>query len=170
MKPIILLRNLISIYYYLMLIAFAFGLILLPILLFTGSSYELTIFDQQFTLNDLGIVKGLIAIVVIGAFLYVYFRMIQLIKRTVSQLSRGQYFTSLIINNFNAIGKLLLICAVGSSILKMVLSTLLTGRIHLEIDLNSNVFLFLIMGLFFLFLSEVFLKAKEHKEENDLTV
>jgi hypothetical protein len=65
-------------------------------------------------------------------------------------------------------GTLFLICGIGFSVVNIILKLLLENR--LSVGLDSSLFLFVITGLFFLFLSEVFKVAKDAKEENDLTV
>jgi hypothetical protein len=118
--------------------------------------------------SQLSYSKIMIVIGVITALYFVYIKAIYLLKNSLDDLSSGNYFSLLVINNFNKIGKLFLISCVVEFVGRIVLRVLLEKKIGIELD--SSVFLFLIMGLFFLFLSEVFAKARGFKQENDLTI
>ena len=74
----------------------------------------------------------------------------------------------MVITNFKKIGILFLICGFGELIGKMVSSLLLLSKFHLKLD--SSVVLFIVIGLFFMFLREVFKEAKTTKQENELTI
>ena len=83
-------------------------------------------------------------------------------------MATGNYFSKTVIYNFKKIGKLFLICGVGEVVAKIIIGLFIDSKIGLEAD--SSFFLFLIMGLLFMFLSEVFLKARGLQEVNDLTI
>ncbi len=169
MKTIKLLKTLIDIYYYLFLIAITFSIITLPILLFTDQSYEISMADSQtFDLGGLSLMKTFIVFFSIVLMILVFFYTIRLVKRTVDVMYRGKYFSSLVIKNFKKIGQLFIVCAIGSSFLKFILKAVTLNIFSFKI--SSTFLLFLIMGLFMMFLSEVFGIAKRHKNENELTI
>lgn len=168
MKTISFLKNAINIYYYFIIIAFAAGLITLPLLLFTDKSYKISLFGYQVDIGTLGIGKSILIIIVLTIVLYFYFRAIQLMKTTVKTLEFGHYFSKNVIKNFKKMGILFLFCGIGFFVFNIILAFLLENRF--SVSFNSSLFLFIIFGLFFLFLSEAFKVAKEAKEENDLTI
>ena len=168
MKTINILKTLINIYYYLMIIAFVAGVITIPLLLFTDQPYTMSLFDRQIDIGQLSSGKSILIVLVLGTVLYFYFRAIQLMRNTVKKLAEGHYFSERVIVNFKKMGTLFLICGIGFSVVNIILKLLLENR--LSVGLDSSLFLFVITGLFFLFLSEVFKVAKDAKEENDLTV
>ncbi|WP_338732455.1 DUF2975 domain-containing protein [Mangrovimonas cancribranchiae] len=169
MKTIKLLKTAIDIYYYLMLIALVFGIITLPILLFTNQSYQVNMFDSEpIDLGMLDTLETLIIVVSMIAVLGIYFVAIRLIKQTVDIMSHGNYFSDDVIINFKKIGRLFIVCAFGFSVLKLLINLVLFSQF--SININSTFMIFLIMGLFMMFLSEAFASAKQMKEENNLTI
>ncbi|MFH6767550.1 DUF2975 domain-containing protein [Gaetbulibacter aquiaggeris] len=168
MKTINILKKLITIYYYLMIIGFVGAIISLPLLLFTNQSYEITFLGSKVDLGVLPLHKSLITLILVGTLYYLFFRAVRLIKLSLKDLSEGNYFSILVILSFKKIGTLFLICGFGSAIVKLVLGFLLANILKVGVD--TSWVIFIIMGLFFLFLSEVFSKAGELRRENDLTI
>jgi len=97
-----------------------------------------------------------------------YFLAIKRLRQSVHDLSMGHYFSELVVTNFKKVGILFLICSAGEVIAKIVLSAFLKSAFKFSLD--TSTILFVIMGLFFMFLSEVFEKARKLKLENDLTI
>jgi len=168
MKAITILKKLITIYYYLMLAAFVLGVIILPILLFTNQSSEISFLGTKIDIGALSLYKGLAISALFVILYYFYVKAIYLIKMSLNDLASGNYFSETVINNFKKIGKLFLICGVGEVLAKIIIGLFIDSKIGLEAD--SSFFLFLIMGLLFMFLSEVFLKARGLQDENELTI
>jgi hypothetical protein len=168
MKTINILKKLITIYYYAMIIALVAAIISLPLLIVTNQSYEITFLGNTADLGVLPLYKSLITLILVASLYYLFFRAVRLIKMSLKDLSEGNYFSGLVISNFKKIGTLFLICGFGSFVVKLILGFLLANNLKLGID--SSWVIFIIMGLFFLFLSEVFSKAEALKQENDLTI
>jgi len=168
MKSLSILKTLINIYYYLMLIAFSIGLITAPILLLTQKKYDVSFLGNTIDLTGIAIWKSIIALILIGGILFLYFKSIQLIKNSVNHISKGAYFTEYLAGNFKKIGKLFIMIGIGATVAKMVITLLLESQIGFSLD--STLFVFIILGLFFLFLSEAFEKASQLKKENELTI
>jgi hypothetical protein len=78
-------------------------------------------------------------------------------------------FTDLQIASFKLIGQLIITLTIVDSISSFVFEAIFKN--HLEIRFVFFDFWFSIsLGLFFVFLSNIFQKAKYYKEENELTV
>ena len=99
---------------------------------------------------------------------YLYFKSISLLRSTLNDLSKGNYFSGLVITNFRRFGQLCIACGIGHLIIPIILGFFVTGTTTLTI--NSTLWLFLVIGLFFMFLSEAFTKAKQIENENNLTI
>lgn len=169
MKTITILKKLITIYYYLMFIALGLGAITSMIYLFTrNSSFEIDFLGNSIDLQSVSTVSFIAVICLIGSLYLLFFMAVYYIRETLNDLSEGKYFTSLVISNFNKIGKLFILCGIGSVLVKFILGLILNFSLRVGID--SALVLFIITGLFFMFLSEVFAKGKHLKEENDLTI
>lgn len=168
MKNISILKTIINIYYYLMVVAFTLGLISIPILLFTNGKYDISFLGDTINLNNLDVWKSIVALILIGSIFFLYFKSIKLIKNSVDHISKGNYFTPYIINNFSKIGKLFIVIGVGATIVKVIVKLLLESQISFSLD--STLYIFIILGLFFLFLSNAFDRAKTLEEENELTI
>lgn len=169
MKTISIVKKLINVYYYLMLISLIASVIGIGTFFITrNSEMNPKILGIHVDFNQLTYSKIMIVIAIIVVLYYVYIKAINLLRKSLGDLSSGNYFSELVINNFNKIGKLFLISCMIEFFGKIVFGILLKQKFTLGLD--SSIFLFLIMGLFFLFLSEVFAKAKKIEEENDLTI
>jgi hypothetical protein len=110
MRSINILKKLISLYYYVMIIGFVGAIISLPLLLFTNNSYEISFLGNKVDLGLLPLYKSLITLLLVGTLYYLFFRSIRLIKLSLTDLSEGNYFSPLVISNFNQIGILFLVC------------------------------------------------------------
>jgi hypothetical protein len=168
MKSLSILKTLINIYYYLMIVAFAFGLITAPILLLTQEKFDISFLGDTIDLSGVVIWKSIVALILVGSILFLYFKSIQLIKNSVDHISKGAYFTTHIAGNFKKIGKLFIIIGIGATIVKTIIILLLKSEIGFKLD--ATLFIFIILGLFFFFLSEAFENASQLKEENELTI
>ena len=167
MKTIVILKKLINFYYYLSLLGFIFLIIVTPILYFKGVKLPITSMED-FNVSNLSTGK-FICIYLISATIYFYFfKAIHLFKNSLKDLSVGKYFSELVTNNFKRMGTAFLICGFSFSGFKIILRLALLSDLRFGID-NSLVLLS-ILGLFFLFLSEVFANARATKQENDLTI
>ncbi|WP_203256464.1 DUF2975 domain-containing protein [Hyunsoonleella ulvae] len=167
MKTIEVLRKLINMYYYLLLLVLVGIVIFIPIKIQQGKAMDLKMIEDYDT-SSLSI-PSLIAIVVVLTVIYILFvRAVYLLKDTLKDLSEGNYFSELITNNFKMIGKLILICGISYAVFKFVMRLLLLKDIRLGIDFS--LITPIIIGLFFMFLSEVFTKARLTEQENNLTI
>ena len=93
---------------------------------------------------------------------------IYLFRKILRLFQQRKIFDSLVIENFNKIGYLLLFASIVGGVSNFIVQ-FKKHKITLEISLNSYVLMFC-MGLFLLVLSEVFKISKSQKEENELTV
>ncbi|MFD2726508.1 DUF2975 domain-containing protein [Hyunsoonleella rubra] len=167
MKTIQVLKKLINIYYYLLLIAFVAILVFVPIAVQQGDTSDLRIIEG-YDASNISIQK-LIPLMIITAIIYLLFvRAVYLLKCTLKDLSEGNYFSELIISNFKKIGLLILVCGVSYAVFKFFTRLMLLSDVRLGIDFS--LITPIIIGLFFMFLSEVFAQARYTKQENDLTI
>ena len=167
MNTIELLKKLINIYYYLLLIGFVGIVIFMPILFKNGKVNNLNILEG-YNASDISMTQ-LITFLLVPAIIFVLFiRAVYLLKETLKDLAQGDYFSELVINNFKNIGKLILICGISYWVYEFVLRLLLLSDVKL--GLNYSLITPIIIGLFFMFLSEVFAKARKTEEENNLTI
>ena len=167
MKAINILKNLITWYYYLILIGLIIKIMSTINGLSHGSNFKPKVLDKVVDFSTISNTKIAIMLVIAASLYGCYFMGIHYLKESLSDLSSGNYFSEKVIRNFNIIGKLFLICGIGEVIGKVILMGLI-GEISLELE--SSMVLFLIMGLFFLFLSKVFLKARTLEQDNNLTI
>lgn len=119
--------------------------------------------------NEIGFIEFIVMVIIItGYCLFVY--SLYLFRKVLELFSKRQIFSDEVVKYFQQIGQLiyygLLLGAVPSN-----LYLILTRDEH-ELDMDKLVdYIFVFsLGLFFTVLSEIFKKAKNLKEENDLTV
>lgn len=168
MKNLAILRKLISIYYYLMVILFTIGLITIPFLLYLGKKTEVSFLGDQININSLSSIKAAIVLLLIGSLYLLYLLSIRLIKTTVDTLAIGEYFTQKVISNFKKIGSYFIAIGIGATVVKIIVGLLVLSELKINID--GGMLVFILPGLFFMFLSEAFAKARSINEENNLTI
>lgn len=167
MRSIKVLKKLINVYYYILAIVLIGGVISLVVRLITGKSIAPKFLDGDM-LFEIRSFKVISIMLLWFLLFYIYFKAISLLNKSLDDLSNGNYFSSLVITNFKKTGILFLICGFGELIGKAISNLLFFSKLHLGLD--SSVVLFIIIGLFFMFLSEVFKEAKMTKQENELTI
>ncbi len=167
MKTVIILKKLIGVYYYLLLLGFICMVVVIPFLFRNGEIVDLNIIEG-YGLSRMNTWKWMGILFVVASIYALFVRAIYLLKGSLNDLSSGNYFSELVIKNFNRIGKLFLICGIGFSAFRFALRLVLLRDIKLGMD--NVLMLSVIIGLFFMFLSEVFAKAGRVQEENDLTI
>lgn len=168
MKNLAILRKLISIYYYLMVILFTIGLITIPFLLYLGKKTEVSFLGDQININSLSSTKAAIVLLLIGSLYLLYLLSIRLIKTTVDTLAIGEYFTQKVISNFKKTGNYFIAIGIGATVVKIIVGLLVLSELKINID--GGMLVFILLGLFFMFLSEAFAKARSINEENNLTI
>lgn len=129
------------------------------------SDIAINISGTEITANDLQS-KLILVFISLSFFLPIY--CLFLFRKTLRLFQKARIFDIEVIKNFNTIGIILMISALGSGIPAFILK-FINRKIGFEIGLNPFVILFS-LGLFFMVLSEVFTIAKKQKEENELTV
>jgi uncharacterized protein YacL len=169
MKSSVLLRNIISLSYYLSCIFWVLVLGFLLFVLFSDSNSVLEIFknSNEFSVTS---IPALISILIFSLLSFaVWIYILQLIRNLMDSLISKSLFTDLQIASFKLIGQLIITLTIVDSISSFVFETIFKN--HLEIRFVFFDFWFSIsLGLFFVFLSNIFQKAKYYKEENELTV
>lgn len=168
MKTISILKKLINIYFYLLVISFI-ALAIIPIIQYKKGKFgTFHIFSDNYDMSNLSFGKFIFVILIILVLLVIFIRAIYLLKNCLNDLHNGNYFSELVVNNFNKIGKLFLIYSVCSYVFAFIFRFFLLNSINFGID--HSLILSVIMGLFFLFLSEAFSKARNTEQENELTI
>ncbi|WP_136482073.1 DUF2975 domain-containing protein [Cognatitamlana onchidii] len=167
MKTIEVLRKLINMYYYLLLFVLIGIVIFISIMIQQGEVADLKIIED-YDVSNISTLKFL-ALISVPTTIYILFvRAVYLLKETLKDLSEGNYFSELIIKNFKMIGRLILICGVSYAVYKFLARLVMLGDIRLGIDFS--LITPIVVGLFFMFLSEVFAKARLAEQENNLTI
>lgn len=101
------------------------------------------------------------------AFTYALFQF----KKTLELFYKNIYFDDRVISSLNLTGKSFLGAAALLAGLEFLYHVIVDGTFEIGIDFSfDSVFFALVLGLFFLVLSDVFANAKQLKDENDLTV
>ncbi len=175
MKNISILKKIITVYYYFAIFGFLVVTIGFPIVFGIKKNkvnleepLKLTLFDMTLDGSEMSLGAFIAMIIIAAVILFQFLRGIHLFKKSLQDLSNGNYFSELVVNNFKKIGHCFLLFGFGQWLFKIVVQLIVENDLNLGID--NTLFLSLILGLFFLFLSEAFAKAKKAKQENDLTI
>lgn len=167
MKILAILKKLITFYFYITLLGFLFLLIGVPIMYYKEFALPITSM-QDYNVSNLSTGKFIAIYIVTGLIFFQFLKALYLFNNSLKDLSTGKYFSELVIDNFKKMGAAFLICGVSFWLFEVILRFTLIN--DLRIGVHDGFLLLSILGLFFLFLSEVFAKARITKQENDLTI
>lgn len=175
MKSISLLKKMITFYFYLGIFGLLFVIIGFPILfsykkqnIDLSKPFKLKFMDMNIDISDWSFSTFIIVIFIGAIILFQFLKAVYYFKKSLNDLANGNFFSQLVITNLKKIGKCFLVFAIGQWLYKIAIQIIIIQDLKLGID--NTLFLFTILGLFFLFLSDAFAKAKETKQENDLTI
>lgn len=169
MKQPILLKRILDIIFIIVILSLLTPLIIYPISLSFENPIPIEINNhviQNFTLLTSSLI--LVNFIISGFSVYIIF----LIRKLVKSFLKNYIFTSQQIFLFRLIGRLIIICGLA----KMAVNFLSTfafqseTRIGLGSEVSFNLLFIIAIGLFFIYLSQVFHKAKSLKEETELTI
>lgn len=170
-KAPILLKTILDICFLFLVISFVSALIFSVIALISGeSSVPVEVNGSvltEFTTEILILLFAEIAIA--GLTVYTVF----LLRRLIRNFFKGKFFTLYQVNSLNKIGSLIIIITLSQGTLSFVGGLLPEGGSRLELGLDASFTSFwfiLAIGLFFVYLSELFNNARLLKKENELTI
>ncbi|MGW9684281.1 DUF2975 domain-containing protein [Flagellimonas sp. 2504JD1-5] len=87
-----------------------------------------------------------------------------------NEVEEGNYFGDKIISHFKKIGRIFITYAINIVVLKCLLVAIEKSTFNVFQEARNELMLLIPCGLGFYILAEIFKKAKNLKEENDLTV
>lgn len=171
MRKVNVLNSIVSISYYVLVIVFfleSFSIFKAVSIVDKDKLKTVKIIGESFDLSRANstiiIITGCIALCVFLVLLIaVYY-----LKKSMKDLVNGVYFSEKVIKSFRSLGVLLVVMSIIEFIAILVLEILINSELLIKLD-SSNLFYF-VLGLFFMFLSEIFQKGRTMKEENDLTI
>ena len=106
---------------------------------------------------------------ILSLWLMVY--VVYLLRETITALRSGAIFTNVVVRNFKRCGICTLLWIFTSELDLIFYSFFADKRFTQDMKVNYGLIFFgLIIGLFFIVLSEIFKKAQYLKEENELTI
>lgn len=167
MKTILLLKKLINFYYYLLLLVLLLFVAILPILFATDKIKSINIVEG-FDLSNLSALQFALLLISSAVIYLLYICAIYFLKESLEDLSNENYFSEKVIKNFNTSGILILISGVCSTVFNFLVDLIFINE--LKFSLDNSFLLCTLIGLFLMFLSEVFEKGRKTKQENDLTI
>ena len=104
MKTISTLNKLIHIYYYLLLIIFVITVAVLPILFNLGKIKSINL-NGEYDVANLSLTQFVFIIFFNASIFILFLKAIFLLKNTLADLTNGDFFTELVIQNFKKIRK-----------------------------------------------------------------
>ncbi|WP_299902528.1 DUF2975 domain-containing protein [uncultured Aquimarina sp.] len=167
MKPIYILKKLINFYYYFVGFGLGISFISLVYRFFVPKMINPHFLESD-TLYSSNSIKVVIIQLLYLGMLFIFFKSIELLTKSLSDLSEGNHFSPAVIKNFKNSGKLFIMISIIEISAKIFTNLFLENKLIFEID--TSIILFPIIGLFFLYLHEVFSKARTLQNENDLTI
>lgn len=168
MKTILILRRFITGFYYLLALGVIIKIIKTVSYSFSSSNFKSNLFGLEVDFSNFGPIKSFVILMMPLILLYLFFRAIHLLKYSLDDLEKDDFFTPILVSDFKKIGVLFIACSLGELVASLITRLIVNSQFNLK--LNTSIVLFFIMGLFFMFLSEVFEKARTLQQENDLTI
>lgn len=167
MPTIAILKKIISVYFYVLCSGFVFWIIFFPIS-FATNKLEILNILKEYDLSTMNFTEFTIFMISGSVVFFIYLSAIYFLKKSLVDLSNKNYFSKKVIDSFHKSGKLILIATFCGSLFDFFVTLFISNKAVFKIE--DSLFVSIIMGLFLLFLSEVFEKARQTQEENDLTI
>ncbi|MBT8244595.1 MAG: DUF2975 domain-containing protein [Winogradskyella sp.] len=168
MKTIKILKIIISVYYYLLIMAFIMLMISFSIdLLITDTTKIPKILNLPSLFTEMKTNLKIVMFILAILMFYVLIKALHNIKKCLIDLSYGTIFSQDVVSSFKKSGMFFLIAGFVELLTQFVLAFFDNGNFRI---LDSSMILYFVIGLFFKFLSEVFLKGLNLQQENDLTI
>lgn len=168
MKKFNILKTIVDFTWINLCFGFSIFLVLVSILIFSNNKEK--DFNLEFngiTINEIGIIEKIYLVfllIFIALIIYIYYQF----KKLLRNFARRKIFIDENIKLFKIMGYNLVISAFLYTIPSFFYQ-FYTNKIVLSIG-YSYFFILLVLGLFFMVLSEIFQISKQQKEENELTV
>ena len=172
MKPPILLKTILDIAFYLLIAGIFFSIFFVVLIMLNSETFFIPINIDgaeitEYTPSTIFLMLISMSFFVLFIFLVYYLR--KLVRNFLKQdiFSKGQ------VKYLNRIGNLIIGISVGKVVIDLLKNLFLENEISFGIEIGGDFGSFwftLALGLFFIFLSQVFEKARLLKEDNDLTV
>ncbi len=171
MKTAKLLKTFIDMFLLIFILAVLFGGALLIIFMVTGEYQSvLNVPEKYKTVNLSNWMPRVFLILALMEYI-LFITGMYFLKRSLTHLVNGSYYSEKVIAYFKTAGKLLVTVGITTLVLRFLADILLIDSIALTLDSTAYSLLFVtIMGLFFMLFSTVFANSKKLKEENDLTI
>lgn len=169
MKSSVLLRNIISIAYYSFIVVGVgvFGLLIFTLIWDVNLALEIFKDSDDFRITS---ERALISILIYSLLSFgVWIYLFRLIRNLMDSLTSDSIFTKLQASSFKIIGQLLILITVIDTLFSFIFELIFTDQVHIKIGF-MDFWLLIVLGLFFIFISQIFNKARLYKEENELTV
>jgi len=168
MKKLNILKTIVDFFWIVSLPIIPFILFFIPALFFIEDLdlIPIKINGSEFLISSTSS-KILFAISALSYLLLIY--IIYLFKNILRYFKNLKIFDNYVINLFNKMGYLLIICSFLNSVPIFIYRLMVKQKFSIDIGLSSFVLL-LSLGLFFMILSEIFKISQTMKEENELTV
>jgi hypothetical protein len=168
MKKFNILKTIVDFIWIYLCLGFSIFLVLVSILIFSNNEEkDLNLEFNGITINEIGINEKIILVFLIiftAMIIYVYYQF----KTLLRNIGRRKIFIDENIKIFKKMGNNLVISAFLYAI-PIYIYQLYTKNIILSIGFNYF-FVLLVLGLFFMVLSEIFQLSKIQKVENELTI
>ncbi|WP_227009150.1 DUF2975 domain-containing protein [Christiangramia fulva] len=114
--------------------------------------------------------RALISVLIYGLIssgFWIY--IIRLARNLMDNLREGPLFTRFQVASLKLIGKFLILITIIDTIANFIFEMIFNNQLQIKFEF-STFLLVISIGLFMIFLSNIFEKAKSYKEENELTV
>ena len=170
MKSSVWLRKIFSFVYHLMILGWViiFGFLVWAIFFDPEKILEIinTSADGLIIDSKLALITVLTySLISTGFWIYI----IRLGRDLMDNLREGPLFTRLQVASFKLIGQFLILITIIDALANFLFEVIFNNRFQIEFEF-STFLLVITIGLFMIFLSNIFEKAKGYKEENELTV
>ena len=170
MRKLNILKTVLDIFWVFSAITLIFILIYFPFYLFNSDmNIPIKIKGQEITSKS-NLSKIILLVNIISGLFYVY--AIYLLRKVVSLFQKREIFIDEVVKSFDLIGKLIIASSIISSLSMFYYKASEKDHFDYTLDLRSNnsILISIVLGLFFMVISEIFKIAKNMKEESELTI
>lgn len=170
MRKLNILKTVLDIFWVFSIIGVIGTIIFIPFYLFDSDMNIPLKINGQLIDSQTLFSKIIVIITIFSALLFIY--CVYLLRKVITMFQKMEIFSDEVVRLLNLIGKLIILSSIISSVSLYIYNSVENKHANLGLDFgaSNSLIVSIILGLFFMVISEIFKIAKNMKEESELTI
>ena len=170
MRKLNILKTVLDIFWVFSIIGVIGTIIFIPFYLFDSDMNIPLKINGQLIDSQTLFSKIIVMVSIFSALMFLY--SVYLLRKVITMFQKMEIFNDEVVRLSNLIGKLIILSSIISSVSLYIYNRIEDKNVDLTLDFGASntLIISIILGLFFMVISEIFKIAKNMKEESELTI